>query len=64
MVDFNTSKLTLEQEVFCSDIRKAYDVLDTALTQLVPDGRHKSLCITNLELSCMWAIKAIAHGDS
>lgn len=30
---------------------------------VVPNGRAKSLAITNLEQSVMWAVKAIVLGD-
>jgi hypothetical protein len=41
------------------EIEKEYLTIKDKLKDLLPEGRNKSICITNLETSCLWAMKAI-----
>ena len=42
------------------DIAKEFEALETKLSGICPEGRHLSLCKTQLELACMYAKKAAA----
>lgn len=42
-------------------VRQKYNDLMTAMNLLLPDGRAKSVCLTQLEDSEMWANKAVAE---
>ena len=50
-----------EQIIVMGDVRKAYEVLYAAIDELVPEGRYKSLAITELEASAMFANKGIVR---
>lgn len=45
-------------------IREAYSVVLRAIEATCPQSRHKSVAITELETSAMWAIKAVVFNDS
>lgn len=45
-----------------SGLRIAYEALEAAIVQRVPAGRERSIALTELESSCMWAVKGITHG--
>jgi hypothetical protein len=45
------------------DIRASCLHLAGVINQLCPEGREKSLAVTNLEQAMMWANAAIARGD-
>jgi len=62
LINFEAKELKLEHVKTCDDIRSAYQKLSNLLEEEMHYGRHKSLALTNLELSCMWAIKGILHG--
>lgn len=44
-------------------IRKAFSDLDLLIKELAPNSREKSVAITELEDSAMWAIKAVVLND-
>jgi hypothetical protein len=44
-------------------IREAYSALKTTIEQLIPEGRPRSMALTELEASAMWATKGIVFGD-
>lgn len=44
-------------------IREAYTALDNLIQELAPQSREKSIAITELETSAMWAIKAVVVND-
>ena len=46
-----------------TQIREAFSRLSDLIEQLAPDCRERSIALTNLEQSAMWAIKAIVHND-
>lgn len=46
-----------------TDLRRAYSVLEAILNELVPNSREKSIALTDLETSAMWAIKGVAHNE-
>lgn len=37
--------------------------LQSVVTDLVPEGRYRALCITHLEQLVLWANKGISRGD-
>lgn len=44
-------------------IREAYSNLQRVIDTECPPSRHKSVAITELETSAMWAIKAVVFND-
>lgn len=44
-----------------ADVREAHKRLAHLLNDILPESREKSLCITKLEESMMWANAAIAR---
>jgi|GEM_PF-2100473 len=40
------------------EIKRRADELDAYIRANVPDNRHRSIALTNLEQSAMWAVKA------
>lgn len=45
-------------------LREAFSALDDLITELAPQSREKSVALTNLETTAMWAIKAVVCNDS
>ncbi len=58
---FNHVKPTEEQVKAMNELREAYKYLADRIEVLCPQGRYKSLAITELEKSAMFANKAITH---
>lgn len=54
---------TGEKRAAHHSVREACRSLAHALNELCPEGREKSLAITNLEQTMMWANAAIARGQ-
>jgi hypothetical protein len=46
-----------------AQLRKAFSDLDDLITALAPNSREKSVALTNLETTAMWAIKAVVCND-
>lgn len=44
-------------------IREAFSALDALIQELAPASRERSVALTNLETTAMWAIKAIVVND-
>lgn len=44
-------------------LRSAYSLCLTTLEDAAPAGRHRSLAVTALEESCLWAVKAVSHAE-
>jgi len=44
-------------------LRKAFSDLHDQIAELAPDSREKSVALTNLETTAMWAIKAVVCND-
>lgn len=44
-------------------LREAYSDLSRVIQLVCPDSRQKSIAITELETSAMWAIKAVVFND-
>lgn len=44
-------------------VKEAYANLSECIEYNVPDCRRRSIALTNLETSAMYAVKAIAVGD-
>lgn len=44
-------------------LREAYSNLERALQDNCPNSHHKSVAITELETSAMWAIKAVVFNE-
>lgn len=44
-------------------LREAFSTLDDIIMELVPPSREKSIALTNLETTAMWAIKAVVCND-
>jgi hypothetical protein len=44
-------------------LREAYSELQRVIDETCPHSRHKSVAITELETSAMWAIKAVVFND-
>jgi hypothetical protein len=47
-----------------ASLRQAFSDLAELIERLVPPSRERSIAITNLETSAMWAIKSIVVNDS
>ncbi len=46
-----------------SRLREAYSKLYATISEIVPDSREKSVALTHLETSAMWATKGVVHND-
>lgn len=44
-------------------LREAFSRLHDEIEQLAPNSREKSVALTNLETTAMWAIKAVVCND-
>lgn len=44
-------------------LREAFSQLYDKIQQLAPDSREKSVALTHLETTAMWAIKAVVCND-
>lgn len=44
-------------------LREAFSSLSNIIRELAPESREKSVAITNLETTAMWAIKAVVCND-
>jgi len=44
-------------------LREVFSEVEKAIHECCPDSRHKSVAITNLETTAMWAIKAVVFND-
>ena len=60
---FASHKPTPEGAAKIQALREAYTVLHTAITENAPPSRERSVAITELETSAMWATKAVVHND-
>lgn len=45
-------------------LREAFSQLHDTIESLAPNSREKSVALTNLETTAMWAIKAVVCNDS
>lgn len=43
--------------------RQAYSAMHATIEKFAPDSRERSIALTNLETSAMWAIKAVVCND-
>lgn len=59
--NFHAQSMDLESRDKAAELRRAYELFSHKLIELCPDSRHKSLAITALEESAMWATKSISH---
>ncbi len=56
------SKPVSEQKVKDIQIlREEFSDLHKLIEQLCPKSRHLSICLTDLEKACMFAVKSITH---
>lgn len=46
-----------------TDLREAYSIVLATIESSCPASRQKSVAITELETSAMWAIKAVVFND-
>lgn len=46
-----------------NNLRKGYSFLKKLIENECPDSRYKSVALTELETSAMWAIKAVVFND-
>lgn len=44
-------------------LREEFSRLQSTIEELCPQSRHKSVTLTNLETTAMWAIKAVVFND-
>lgn len=44
-------------------LREAYSIVQKIIEESCPNSRQKSVAITELETSAMWAIKAVVFND-
>lgn len=44
-------------------LREAFSNIGKLIEETCPASRHKSVAITNLETTAMWAIKAVVFND-
>jgi hypothetical protein len=45
-------------------LREAYSALHNTVLEVAGESRERSVALTNLEQSAMWAIKAVVHNDA
>lgn len=45
------------------ELREAFSTLHKKIEELAPPSRERSVAITNLETTAMWAIKAVVIND-
>ena len=58
---FTSHPVTSEQKVSLADMQVRFLELAHAINALLPDGREKSLALTNLEMSMFYADAGIAR---
>ncbi len=46
-----------------TDLREAYSMISKVIQVVCPNSREKSIAITELETSAMWAIKSVVFND-
>lgn len=46
-----------------TQLREAFSELHDTIERLAPNSREKSVALTNLETTAMWAIKAVVCND-
>lgn len=46
-----------------SQLREAFSRMHNIIEELAPNSREKSVALTNLETTAMWAIKAVVCND-
>jgi hypothetical protein len=46
-----------------NQLREAFSDLEQLIKATCPESRHKSVAITHLETTAMWAIKAVVFND-
>ena len=46
-----------------STVKQAFQDLESWILDNVPEGRRRSICLTEMETACMYAVKALAVGD-
>lgn len=46
-----------------ADLRQSFSALHDKIEALAPNSRERSVALTNLETTAMWAIKAIVCND-
>lgn len=46
-----------------TSLREAFSGLHSLIEQTCPQSREKSVALTNLETTAMWAIKAVVFND-
>jgi len=56
-------KCTPEMIEKMNKIRGEFKSLHDKINEEIPDSREKSVTLTNLEQSAMWALKAITHNQ-
>lgn len=45
------------------DLRRAFSLLHNVVLELAPESRERSVALTNLETTAMWAIKSVVCND-
>lgn len=45
-------------------LREAFSLVYEEITSTCPDSRERSVALTNLETTAMWAVKAVVFNDS
>ncbi len=65
MVDktYNYHKPSQEGLDRIAQLRKNFSLLHDLIEELAPSSREKSVALTNLETTAMWAIKAVVCND-
>lgn len=59
---FRHRPLSLEALTQVADIRLAFLELAKSVREMCPDGRAKSLALTNLQQAKMWAVQSVVDG--
>lgn len=60
---FDTVKPTAETIQKMNVVRLGYSKLAEMLQEMMPASRERSVALTELETSAMWAIKALTHNQ-
>lgn len=55
--------LSDEEKTLLDDLKDAYAKVESII-ELIPAGRYRSLAVTALEESCMWAVKELTANRS
>jgi len=60
---FSSMACNEKKTINIDHIRSVFTIIAHEINETCPDSREKSVALTNLETSAMWAIKSISHNE-